>query len=206
MTLSQTRQDALLRGISLVQQDLPHQGLLSAEGGDPACTTLAYAMSILGDKRKITSVKGDFGTLLEANNIAHRDVKTPADLVCSTRAMLIVFATSDCRPLSVHRVGSKTVVFDPLSGQRQPLDSGLAFKPYAYELYASLPIPLNSLWQLLRFGLGTNISPLLLVGLATTLLVAAINSAAESPRLPSTTISLARLAMTFLRLPVSALI
>ena len=52
MTLSQTRQDALLRGVSVVQQDLPHQGLLSAEGGDPACTALAYAMLILGDKRK----------------------------------------------------------------------------------------------------------------------------------------------------------
>jgi ABC-type bacteriocin/lantibiotic exporter with double-glycine peptidase domain len=163
MTLSQTRQDALLRGVSVVQQDLPHQGLLSAEGGDPACTALAYAMLILGDKRKIASVKGDFGTLLEANNIAHRDVKTPADLVLSTRAMLIVFAKNDGRPLSVHRLGAKTVVFDPLSGQRQPLDTGLALKPYAYELYASLPVPLNSLWQLLRFGLGTNISPLLLV-------------------------------------------
>ncbi|MCP9807352.1 ATP-binding cassette domain-containing protein [Cyanobium sp. T1B-Tous] len=163
MTLSQTRQDALLRGISIVQQDLPHEGLLSAGGGDPACTALAYAMLILGDKRQIAFVKGDFGTLLEANNIAHRDVKTPSDLVRSTRAMLIVFAKADGRPLSVHRLGAKTVVFDPLSGQRQPLDTGLALKPYAYELYASLPVPLNSLWQLLRFGLGTNISPLLLV-------------------------------------------
>jgi ATP-binding cassette subfamily B protein len=66
------------------------------------------------------------------------------------------------------------VAFDSTSGLREPLDPALALKPYAYELYASLPVPLRSLPQLLGFALTSNITPLLTV-LFSALVVAIFN-------------------------------
>jgi ATP-binding cassette subfamily B protein len=173
MSLAGARQDALLRGMASVQRQsfdvLPH-----TKGGDARSTTLAYAMAVLGDPRSIVASEGSFTDLLEANNIAHREVKTPGDLATSTRTMMLVFAADDGRPLAVHRLGGQTVAFDSASGLREPLDPGLALKPYAYEVYASLPVPLRSVLQLLSFALTSNITPVLTV-LFSALVVAIFN-------------------------------
>ena len=173
MNLSQARQEALLRGMAAVQRQsidtLPLRG-----ASDARSTVLAYAMTVLGDPRTIVASDGSFTDLLEVNNIAHREVKTPSDLAVSTRATMVVFAGDDGRPLAVHRLGGQTVAFDSTSGLREPLDPALALKPYAYELYASLPVPLRSLPQLLGFALTSNISPLLTV-LFSALVVAIFN-------------------------------
>ena len=173
MNLSQARQEALLRGMAAVQRQsidtLPLRG-----ASDERSTVLAYAMTVLGDPRTIVASDGSFTDLLEVNNIAHREVKTPSDLAVSTRATMVVFAGDDGRPLAVHRLGGQTVAFDSTSGLREPLDPALALKPYAYELYASLPVPLRSLPQLLGFALTSNISPLLTV-LFSALVVAIFN-------------------------------
>jgi ATP-binding cassette subfamily B protein len=173
MSLAGARQDALLRGMASVQRQsidvLPH-----TKGGDARSTTLAYAMAVLGDPRSIVASEGSFTDLLEANNIAHREVKTPGDLATSTRTMMLVFAADDGRPLAVHRLGGQTVGFDSASGLREPLDPGLALKPYAYEVYASLPVPLRSVLQLLSFALTSNITPVLTV-LFSALVVAIFN-------------------------------
>jgi ATP-binding cassette subfamily B protein len=87
---------------------------------------------------------------------------------------MVVFAGDDGRPLAAHRLGGQTVAFDSTSGLREPLDPALALKPYAYELYASLPVPLRSLPQLLGFALTSNITPLLTV-LFSALVVAIFN-------------------------------
>ena len=173
MSLAGARQEALLRGMASVQRQsidvLPH-----TEGGDARSTTLAYAMAVLGDPRSVVASEGSFTDLLEANNIAHREVKTPGDLATSTRTMMLVFAADDGRPLAVHRLGGQTVAFDSASGLREPLDPGLALKPYAYEVYASLPVPLRSVLQLLSFALTSNITPVLTV-LFSALVVAIFN-------------------------------
>jgi ABC-type bacteriocin/lantibiotic exporter with double-glycine peptidase domain len=173
MNLSEARQEALLRGMAAVQRQtidtLPLRG-----AGDARSTVLAYAMTVLGDPRTIVASDGSFTDLLEVNNIAHREVKTPSDLAVSTRATMVVFAGDDGRPLAVHRLGGQTVAFDSTSGLRDPLDPALALKPYAYELYASLPVPLRSLPQLLGFALTSNITPLLTV-LFSALVVAIFN-------------------------------
>ena len=173
MNLSEARQDALLRGMAAVQRQtidtLPLRG-----AGDARSTVLAYAMTVLGDPRTIVASDGSFTDLLEVNNIAHREVKTPSDLAVSTRATMVVFADNDGRPLAVHRLGGQTVAFDSATGLRDPLDPALALKPYAYELYASLPVPLRSLPQLLGFALTSNITPLLTV-LFSALVVAIFN-------------------------------
>ena len=173
MNLSEARQAALLRGMGAVQRQsidtLPLRG-----ASDTRSTVLAYAMTVLGDPRTIVASDGSFTDLLEVNNIAHREVKTPTDLAVSTRATMVVFADDDGRPLAVHRLGGQTVAFDSASGLREPLDPALALKPYAYELYASLPVPLRSLPQLVGFALTSNISPLLTV-LFSALVVAIFN-------------------------------
>jgi ATP-binding cassette subfamily B protein len=173
MNLSEARQAALLRGMGAVQRQsidtLPLRG-----ASDARSTVLAYAMTVLGDPRTIVASDGSFTDLLEVNNIAHREVKTPSDLAVSTRATMVVFAGDDGRPLAVHRLGGQTVAFDSTSGLREPLDPALALKPYAYELYASLPVPLRSLPQLVGFALTSNISPLLTV-LFSALVVAIFN-------------------------------
>ena len=173
MNLSQARQAALLRGMGAVQRQsidaLPLRG-----AGDARSTVLAYAMTVLGDPRTIVASDGSFTDLLEINNIAHREVKTPTDLAVSTRATMVVFARDGGQPLAVHRLGGQTVAFDSTSGLRDPLDPALVLKPYAYELYASLPVPLRSLSQLLGFALTSNITPLLTV-LFSALVVAIFN-------------------------------
>ncbi len=174
MTLARSRQDALLRGMAAVQQQCLDPIELPISSSDPRCRTLTYAMTVLGDPRSISSSSGSFTELLELNNIPHREVKTPADLVTATRAMLIVFDDDDGRPLAVHRQRGQAVVFDGVNGEREPLAPARQLKPYAYELYAALPVPLGSLWKLLSFALGTNITPLLAV-LFSALVVAVFN-------------------------------
>lgn len=174
MTLSDTRQQALLRGMAAVQQQGLDELDPNSNSNDPGARVLSYAMMVLGDRRPMVPTKGDFSALLEANNVPHRGVKTPTDLLRSTRAMLIVFAEDDGRPLAVHRLGAQTVVFDPRSGERVALSAELLLKPYAFELYVSLPVPLGSLKNLLLFALGNNLTPLLTV-LFSALVVAIFN-------------------------------
>lgn len=173
MNLASAREAALLRGMAAVQRQTVDALPLSG-GGDARATVLAYAMAVLGDPRQVVASEGSFTDLLEANNIAHREVRTPADLALSTRVAMVVFADADGRPLAVHRLGGQTVAFDSASGLREPLDPALALKPYAYELYASLPVPLRSLPQLLGFALTSNVTPLLTV-LFSALVVAIFN-------------------------------
>ena len=161
MTLADTRQQALLRGMAAVYQKEVGQAL--TDSMHPSCRTLSYAMAVLSDERQIVPSEGTYSELLELNNICHREVKTPHDLIRSTHAMLIVFAEDDGRSLAVHRHFGRTVAFDPRDGQRRPLEPELALKPYAFELYATLPLQLGSLLRLLSFALGNNITPLLMV-------------------------------------------
>jgi ATP-binding cassette subfamily B protein len=174
MTIADTRQQALLRGMAAVQQQGLDEIELNGNNNDPGGRVLSYAMTALGDRRPMVPTEGDFSALLEANNVPHRGVKTPTDLLRSTRAMLIVFAENDGRPLAVHRLGAQTVAFDPRSGERVALSSELLLKPYSFELYASLPVPLGSLKNLLFFALGNNLTPLLTV-LFSALVVAIFN-------------------------------
>ena len=135
--LNQSRQEALLDSIRLTQR--PSKVLeVTGESSDPGCRALTYAMKVLGDGRSIVAGEGTFGDLLETNNIASREVRTPKDLTRSTRAMLIAFTERDNHPLAVHRHGTQTLAFDGVDGSLQPLAPDLALKPYAYELYASL--------------------------------------------------------------------
>jgi ABC-type bacteriocin/lantibiotic exporter with double-glycine peptidase domain len=171
--LNQSRQEALLDSIRLTQR--PSKVLeVTGESSDPGCRALTYAMKVLGDGRSIVAGEGTFGDLLETNNIASREVRTPKDLTRSTRAMLIAFTERDNHPLAVHRHGTQTLAFDGVDGSLQPLAPDLALKPYAYELYASLPVPLDSIWTLLSFALGSNITPVLTV-LFSALVVAIFN-------------------------------
>lgn len=174
MTLAHTREQALLQGMTAVQQQGLEDLQLSDSAADPRCLTLAYAMASLGDPRSVSSSDGSFTDLLELNNISHRAVKTPSDLLTTTRAMLIVFAEQDGRPMAVHRHRGRTVTFDPLCHGRVPLSAELALKPYAFELYADLPVAPGSLLRLLRFSLGSTITPLLTV-LFSSLVVAIFN-------------------------------
>lgn len=174
MTLSRARQDALMRGMVSVHQQGIDEIDLPSTSSSPRAAVLAYAMTKLGDQRKIINSDGSFSDLLEVNNIAHREVKTPSDLAVSTRAMMIVFASDDGRPIAMHRRWGNTVVFDGLEGLPQPLDPQLQLKSYAFEIYPSLPVPLNSIWRLLRFGLVGNVNPLLTV-LFSALVVAIFN-------------------------------
>lgn len=174
MTLARSRELALLRGMTAVQQQALEDLQLSGSSADPRCLALAYAMASLGDPRSVAPSDGSFTDLLELNNITHREVKTPSDLLVTTRAMLIVFAEQDGRPLAVHRHRGQTVAFDPLRRDRAPLSSEFAFKPYAFELYADLPVPPGSLLSLLRFALGSTTAPLFTV-LFSSLVVAIFN-------------------------------
>lgn len=169
------QQQALLRGMAAVQEQSLDEFEYQTNASDPNSKAVAYAMAVLGEKRDIVPCQeSSISMLLEMNNIPHREVKIPADLTCSTRAMLIAFAADDGRPLAVHRLGGQTVSFDPRFSKRLSLSAELELKPYAFELYASLPNPLTSLRALLSFAFGSHITPLITV-LFSALVVAIFN-------------------------------
>ena len=111
-----TRQSALLRVIDSQNSANSHiEGLETrVQSDNPLLNCLGYAMAFLGDSRPLLHAEGELTDVLEANSITFREVRTPGDLTSGTRALLLVLAASDGRPLVVHRQAGKVVVFDPL--------------------------------------------------------------------------------------------
>ena len=174
-SLSEQRTHALLRAMQL-QQHRPHQQQAQHEvANDPRLTALAYGLRLLGESRSVLPSAGTLTDLLETNGISFREVRTPHDLVSSSRALMLVLAEEDGRPMVVHRQGGQALIFDPIDpASPMPLRLQPACKPYAYEIYASWPLGLNSLPKLLHFSLNQHITPLLAV-LVSALVVALFN-------------------------------
>jgi ATP-binding cassette subfamily B protein len=173
--LAGSRQAALLRVIEVQRRQQLGDPAITGNQQEPLLACLAYAMGVLGDRRPLVNAEGGLTDVLEANSIAFREVRTPADLLTSTRGLLLALAATDGRPLVIHRQATKTLVFDPQQGDGiQPLTSDLTLKPFAFELYASWPGQLRSAAQLLAFSFHSNLTPLLAV-LFSSLVVALFN-------------------------------
>jgi ABC-type bacteriocin/lantibiotic exporter with double-glycine peptidase domain len=171
--LANSRQNALMRVVEAQQQDLSEVPL-TGDYPDPLLTCLSYAMHVLGDSRSLVTAEGGLTDVLEANSIAFREVRTPVDLVSSTRVLLLALVETDGRPLVIHRQATRTLVFDPQHGGIEPLTRDLSLKPFAFELYAGWPKQLSSAAQLLGFSFHSNLTPLLAV-LFSSLVVALFN-------------------------------
>jgi len=182
MTIHQTPSDlagsrhaALLRVFDAQQGGSSDSEFLTSPSNDHLLACLSYAMAKLGDVRQLTSAEGGFTDVLEANSIAFREVRTPSDLIQSTRALLLAISAADGRPLVVHRHAGRAVVFDPQhTPSIQPLANGVELKPFAFELYAGWPQRLSTALQLLTFSFHSNLTPLLAV-LFSSLVVALFN-------------------------------
>ena len=174
--LASSRQAALLRVIEAQADGLSGSDeVIHAQVNDPLLKCLSYAMVRLGDTRPLVHVEGGLTDVLEANSITFREVRTPQDLITSTRALLLVLAESDGRPMVVHRQSGKAVLFDPQHASPvQPLAAEFKLKPFSFELYAAWPQHLRSAFQLFAFGFQSNITPLLAV-LFSALVVALFN-------------------------------
>ncbi|MFM7549393.1 MAG: ATP-binding cassette domain-containing protein [Cyanobacteriota bacterium] len=173
--LAGSRQAALWRVIEAQRQQQPGESTAGGDHQDPLLACLAYALAVLGDRRALVNAEGGLTDVLEANSIAFREVRTPTDLLSSTRMMLLALADVDGRPLVIHRQATRTLVFDPQQGGTpQPLTAELALKPFAFELYAGWPGHLRSAAQLLTFSFHSNLTPLLTV-LFSSLVVALFN-------------------------------
>lgn len=173
--LDGSRQAALLRVIEAQGQPQLSPPAMTGDNQKPLLVCLEYAMGVLGDKRVLVNSEGGPTDILEANSIAFREVRTPTDLISSTRGLLLALAATDGRPLVIHRQATRTLVFDPQQGASVlPLTSKLALKPFAFELYAGWPGQLRSAAQLLKFSFHSNLTPLLAV-LFSSLVVALFN-------------------------------
>lgn len=162
--LAGSRQAALMRVVEAQQQQHLSELALTGDHQDPLLACLSYAMHVLGDSRSLVTAEGGLTAVLEANSITFREVRTPADLLSSTRVLLLAQADTDGRPLVIHRQATRTLVFDPRhGGGSQPLTGDLALKPFAFELYAGWPRQLRSAAQLLGFSFHSNLTPLLAV-------------------------------------------
>ena len=175
MSTPDAGQQALLQGIAAAtERERADAGLASAHSHDPNCRVLAYAMARLRDRRALMPAGPQMRNLLEANGINYREVAMPLDLNRLAAPVLLAFSHSDGRALALHRRWGTTVIFDPATGTCRPWRSDLALLPYAYELFAELPQPLGSVWQLLGFALRGSGLPLLLV-LLSALVLALLN-------------------------------
>jgi ATP-binding cassette subfamily B protein len=174
--LASSRQASLLRVAEAQAASISGRDALTADvGNDPLLNCLAYAMNRLGDPRTLVQAEGGLTDVLEANSITFREVRTPSDLISSTRSLLLVLANSDGRPMVVHRQAGQAVLFDPVHGPLiRPLPAELELKPYAFELYAAWPQRLRSATQFFSFSFHGNLMPLLAV-LFSALVVAMFN-------------------------------
>jgi hypothetical protein len=135
----------------------------SIDNSDAKSVVLSYAMAAIGGNSQIISSGGSFRDLLESNNIAYREVKLDVLNLTTIGSVLIAFYSSDHRPAAIHRLNGRTVIFDASYSSPYCYSAESSFDKYAFELYAALPSPITSLFQLLRFSLLRNIYPLLAV-------------------------------------------
>lgn len=174
-SLSEQRTKALIRAFQLQQQHQDQARVQVTTGDEPRMATLAYGLQVLGEVRKLVPSSGSLTELLEVNGVSFRQIRTPPDLVHSSRALILVLAEQDGRPMVVHRRRGQALIFDPINpASPVPLREQPSCKPFAYEIYASWPEGLNSLTKLLGFSLNQYITPLLAV-LASALVLALFN-------------------------------
>ena len=175
MSAPDADQQAVLQGIAAARPWEPADALLNAGSShDPNRRVLLYAMDVLGDRRGLEHSGSQMRDLLDRNGISYRAIQTPSDLRQAAATLLLVFSQDDGRPLAVHRRWGRTVAFDPCTGKCQPLGSDHALQGEAYELFARLPQPLQSLRQLLKVALHGSLLPVLLV-LGSGLVLAMLN-------------------------------
>lgn len=169
------REGALMRAIELQDRRQLIPELPFGDSGDPRLMALAYALQVLNDPRQLVNTQGTLTDLLEANAISFREVRTPPDLLRSSRAVLVLLRQADSSPVVVHRRGGKTQIYDPQEpGGPQTLQDEPVCKPFAYELYAGWPTGVRAWPQFLVFSLRGHITPLLAV-IVSALVVALFN-------------------------------
>jgi len=174
-SLAGTRQEALKRAMELQDSHQFGPELPVGDSGDPRLMALAYALQLLDDPRALVGSLGTITDLLEANAISFREVRTPPDLLRSSRAVLVLLRKADASPVVVHRRAGKTLLYDPqVPGGSQPLQDEPDCKPFAYELYAGWPSGVRAWPQLLVFSLRGHLTPLLAV-IVSALVVALFN-------------------------------
>ena len=174
-SLDANRQAALTRAMSLQVNQQLSPGLPAIEGSDPRLMALAYAMQLLDDSRQLVGSQGTLPDLLEANAISFREVRTPPDLLRSSRSVMVLLRQADASPVVVHRRAGQALLYDPQQpGGAKPLRNEPDCKPFAYELYAGWPIGVRAWPQLLIFSLKGHLTPLLAV-LVSALVVALFN-------------------------------
>jgi len=174
-SLDSNRQAALTRAMALQDSIKINQALPVDDCSDPRMMALGYALKVLDDPRPLVASNGTLTDLLEANAISFREVRTPPDLLQSSRAVLLLLRKADASPMVVHRRAGRTLLYDPQQpGGPQPLQTEPESKPFAYELYAGWPSGVRAWPQLLIFGLRGHLTPLLAV-LVSALVVALFN-------------------------------
>lgn len=174
-SLDDNRQEALTRAMALQTNRECTPRVRVGNSDDPRVMVLHYALQVIGDRRPLVNVDGTITDLLEANNITYREVKTPKNLLQSSRALMLLLRQSDGSPLVVHRRAGRYQFYDPLQpGSPGPLLQLPECKPFAYELYAGWPSGLRDWRNLLIFSLLGHLTPLLAV-LVSALVVALFN-------------------------------
>ena len=169
------RQGALMRAMELQDRRQLIPELPFGDSVDPRLMALAYALQLLDDPRPLVTSKGTLTDLLEANAISFREVRTPLDLLRSSRTVLVLLRKADASPVVVHRRAGTALLYDPLeAGGPKPLQEEPDCKPFAYELYASWPSAVRAWPQLLVFSLRGHLTPLLAV-IVSALVVALFN-------------------------------
>jgi ABC-type bacteriocin/lantibiotic exporter with double-glycine peptidase domain len=174
-SLDGNRQAALTRAVALQASNQLNQEPPADDTSDERMMALGYALKVLDDPRPLVASNGTLTDLLEANAISFREVRTPPDLLRSSRAVLVLLRQADARPVVVHRRAGRTLLYDPQQlGGPQPLQAEPDCKPFAYELYAGWPSGVRAWPQLLVFSLRGHFTPLLAV-VVSALVVALFN-------------------------------
>jgi ABC-type bacteriocin/lantibiotic exporter with double-glycine peptidase domain len=170
------RQEALLRVFRTQTNGIQSTDVVDPIVGEPFLSCLQYSMIRLGGyRRRLLRVEGDFADILDANNIVYRNVRTPSNLMNTTRTLMLAFDNNDHRPLVIHRQLGRTLLYDPTNSETpKRLPHYISLKPFAFEIYPSWPLDLRSPFDLLSFSLHSHVYTVLAV-LLSALVVALFN-------------------------------
>ena len=102
-TLDGNRQRALMRAMELQDSQQLSSEPSWSDSSDRRLMALAYALQVLDDPRPLVGSHGTLTDLFEANAISFREVRTPPDLLHSSRAVIVLLRRCSTTPKS--RVG-----------------------------------------------------------------------------------------------------
>ena len=144
----QALQEAQFLERSLLFQRSPQEDL------NPDMRLLGFCLHRLGlPWRQLNPTSaGAFQDLLNVNDIHHRAVDAPRDVIASEFPLLVVFDQANGEPLALYRQVRSNWLYSARQQRHWRASADCRLQDLAYEIYPSLPAKVSGPWSVLQFA------------------------------------------------------